>query len=236
MPLFGSSMKDDISNNLTELRGRIAEACEKYDRDAHDITILPITKKCPASIIRTAVASGLHEIGESRVQEAEAKIAELGPIARFHLVGHLQSNKAAKAVALFDVIQSVDSLKLAGEISRRASEINRTIDCLIQVNPSGEESKFGVAPEAALDLIRQVNGLPAITLIGIMAIGPLADDEERIRAAFRTCREIFKQGQDIVGDPFDTLSMGMTDDFPLAIAEGSTLIRVGTALFGARPD
>ncbi len=227
-------MKDDIRENLIELRGRIADACEKYQRDTDDITIVAVTKTWPASMVRMAVAAGLHDIGESRIQEAEAKLAEAGPIARFHLIGHLQSNKVQKALMLFDVIQSVDSLGLAEEISRRAVKLGRAVECLVQVNCSGEESKHGVAPETALDLIEKINKLPSISLIGVMTIGPLTDDEDRVRAAFRTCREIFKRGEDIVGDQFDTLSMGMTDDYPLAIAEGSTMIRVGTALFGTR--
>jgi pyridoxal phosphate enzyme (YggS family) len=228
-------MKETITNNLMELRGRIAEACEEHDRDADDITILAVTKRFPASVTQTVVAAGLLDIGESRIQEAEPKIKALGPIARFHLVGHLQTNKVKKAVALFDVIQSVDSLKLAEEISRRAAEIERTVECLVQVNASGEESKHGVSPDDAIELIRRVDQLPSIELIGLMSIGPLTDDEDLIRAAFQACRRIFKQGQDIVGDSFDTLSMGMTDDFGIAIAEGSTMIRVGTALFGPRP-
>ena len=228
-------MKDDIRENLIELRGRVADACEKYHRDTDDITIVAVTKTWPASMVRMAVAAGLHDIGESRIQEAEPKITEAGPIARFHLIGHLQSNKVQKALTLFDVIQSVDSLGLAEEISRRAVKLDRTVECLVQVNCSGEESKHGVAPEAALDLIGKINQLPSISLIGLMTIGPLTDDEDRVRAAFRACREIFKRGEDVVGDKFDTLSMGMTDDFPLAIAEGSTMIRVGTALFGTRP-
>ena len=228
-------MKDDIRENLIELRGRVADACEKYQRDTDDITIVAVTKTWPASMVRMAVAAGLHDIGESRIQEAEPKLAEAGPIARFHLIGHLQSNKVQKALMLFDVIQSVDSLGLAEEISRRAVKLGRTVECLVQVNCSGEDSKHGVAPDDALDLIEKVNKLPSISLIGAMTIGPLTDDEDRVRAAFRSCREIFKRGEDIVGDQFDTLSMGMTDDFPLAIAEGSTMIRVGTALFGTRP-
>lgn len=227
-------MKETITNNLMELRGRIAEACEEYDRDADDITILAVTKRFPASVTQTVVAAGLLDIGESRLQEAEPKIKELGPIARYHLVGHLQTNKVKKAVALFDVIQSVDSLRLAEEISHRASEIGRTIECLVQVNASGEKSKYGVPPGEALDLIRQTSLLPAIDLIGLMTIGPLTDDEDLIRDAFRTSHRIFRQGREIVGDTFDTLSMGMTDDFRLAIAEGSTMIRVGTGLFGPR--
>lgn len=228
-------MKDDISNRLMELRGRIAEACEEHDRDADDISILAVTKRFPESVIQTVVAAGLLDIGESRVQEGVQKIISLGPIARYHMIGHLQSNKVKKAVAHFDVIQSVDSRELAEEINRRALEIDRTIGCLVQVNASGEVSKSGIAPEQTLDLVKQVKDLPAIELIGLMTIGPLTDDAESIQAAFRSCHELFKQGQDIVGDDFDTLSMGMTDDFALAIAEGATMIRVGTALFGSRP-
>ena len=228
-------MKETITNNLVELRGRIAEACEEYDRDADDITILAVTKRFPTSVVQTVVAAGLLDIGESRVQEAETKITELGPIARYHFIGHLQTNKVKKAVSLFDVIQSVDTLKLVTEISRRAAEIDRTIECLIQVNVSGEESKSGVSPEAALDLILAARKLPYINLSGLMAIGPLTDDEDAIRASFRLAHDIFKQGQDLIGDSFDMLSMGMSDDFAVAIAEGSTMIRIGTALFGTRP-
>jgi pyridoxal phosphate enzyme (YggS family) len=227
-------MKNIISRNLTQLRGRIAEACEQYDRDADDITIVAVTKLHPPPVIRTAVAAGIHEIGESRVQEAEPKIMEVGPIARFHLVGHLQTNKAKKAVWLFDVIQSVDSFKLACEINRQAGSIDRTIECYIEVNCSGEGQKFGVAEDECLDLVRKVNALERIKLTGLMTVGPLIDDQDVIRKAFQLCREQFLRSRDIVGDQFDTLSMGMSDDFPLAIAEGSTMIRIGTALFGPR--
>lgn len=227
-------MKEDLSWNLQQLRGRILEACEKYDRDADEITIVAVTKTHPAAVIRTAVAAGLHNIGESRVQEAEEKITKVGPIARYHMVGHLQSNKARKAVELFDVIQSVDSLKLAMEIDKYAAEFDRTIECLVQVNCSGEEQKYGVAPEETLDLVKAVHAMENIDLTGLMTIGPLTDDEDKMRAAFRLCNELFEKGQDIVGDDFEELSMGMSDDLELAIAEGSTMIRVGTALFGPR--
>jgi uncharacterized pyridoxal phosphate-containing UPF0001 family protein len=206
-------MKDAIAANMMAVRGRVAEACERYDRDTDDITIIAISKTHPPQSIRTAVAAGLTDIGESRVQEAEPKILELGHICRYH---------------------SVDSLKLAEEISQRTGEIGRKIECLIEVNASGEAAKHGVPPNMALDLVRSVNQLPNIELIGLMTIGPLTDDEDDIRAAFRRCRELFKQGRDIVGDGFDELSMGMSDDFPLAIAEGATMIRIGTAIFGVR--
>ena len=229
-------MKDSFSKNSIELRGRILEACELYDRDADDITVVAVTKTHPARIIRTAVAAGYHIIGESRGQEAEAKIVDGGLIARFHVIGHLQTNKARRAVELFNVIQSVDSLKLAEEINRRAAELNRTMECLIEVNCSGESQKFGVPPQDCLELVRRVNDLPNISLTGLMTIGPHVDDPQEIRAAFGRCRELFEQGENIVGDQFDTLSMGMTDDFPLAIAEGSTMIRIGSALFGPREN
>jgi pyridoxal phosphate enzyme (YggS family) len=228
-------MKEDIADNLMELRGRIAEACEKYDRDTHDITIVAVSKRHPTALIRMAVSLGLLDIGESRVQEAEAKITELGPIARFHLVGHLQTNKVKKAVELFDVIQSVDSLKLAQEISRRAEEIDRTIECFVQVNSSGEASKYGAPPREVVDLARRVNQMPGIRLTGLMTVGPLTDDQNRIRDAFRMTRSLFRETRDLIGDDFENLSMGMSDDFPLAIAEGATMIRVGTTIFGPRP-
>lgn len=227
-------MKDSFSKNLMELNGAIAEACEEFDRDADDITVVAVTKTFPSAYINVAVASGIHNIGESRIQDAEPKILEVGQIARFHMIGHLQTNKVKKAVELFDVIQSVDSMKLAEEISKRAGEMERSIDCLIEVNCSGEEQKFGVPVTETVDMIRQVHQLPNINLIGLMTIGPNVDDEEQIRSAFKTCYELYKEGQQIVGDEFDTLSMGMSADFRLAIAEGSTMIRVGTILFGPR--
>ncbi len=229
-------MKDDFSDNVRELRGQILEACEEYDRDADDITIVAVTKRQPLQVMHMALAAGLHNIGESRVQEAEEKIPQLGGGARFHMVGHLQTNKVKKAIELFDVVQSVDSLKLAEEIEKEAARRDRRIECLIEVNCSGEEAKFGIAPEGCLDLVKQVHQLEHVRLAGLMTIAPLTDDEERIRASFAQCRELYRRGEDIVGDEFDTLSMGMSSDFPLAIAEGSTMIRVGTALFGPRPE
>ncbi|MCB2230416.1 YggS family pyridoxal phosphate-dependent enzyme [bacterium] len=227
-------MKQRISDNLVQLRGRIAEACDEYDRDADDITVVAVSKTHPASAIKKVVAAGIHNIGESRIQEAEPKIKEVGHIARFHMVGHLQTNKVKKAVELFDVIQSVDSLKLAEEINRCAGELGRQIECYLEVNCSGEEQKYGFRPEETIDMINSVSTLSNIQLTGLMTIGPLTDDEDDIREAFRRCADLFKQGRDLLGQDFDTLSMGMSDDFALAIAEGSTMIRLGTSIFGPR--
>lgn len=227
-------MKHTISDNLRELRGRIAEACEEFDRDADEITIVAVTKTFPADIIKKSVSAGLYDIGESKIQEAELKINAVGHIARYHLIGHLQSNKIKKAVQLFDVIQSVDSLELAKEISRRAGEAERVMECYIEVNSSGEPQKYGIAPDRTLELVKHVIELPHIKLSGLMTVGPLTDDQDAVRDAFRSVHEIFHQAQEIGGEQFDVLSMGMTDDFLLAIAEGSTMIRVGTGIFGPR--
>ena len=227
-------MKEGVAQNLTELHGQIAEVCQKYNRDMDDIIIVGVTKSHPASVIRTAVACGIHNIGESRLQEAEPKIRELGRIARFHMVGHLQTNKVKAAVRLFDVIQSVDSLRLAVEINQRAAEIDRVIECYIEVNTSGERQKYGVTPDDTQDLLRRIQELPNIRLTGLMTIGPLTPDEDEIRAAFALARRLFDEGRTAIGGHFDTLSMGMSDDFRLAIAAGSTMIRIGTGIFGPR--
>ena len=227
-------MKHTISDNLRELRGRIAEACEEFDRDADEITIVAVTKTFPADIIKKSVSAGLYDIGESKIQEAELKINAVGHIARYHLIGHLQSNKIKKAVQLFDVIQSVDSLELAKEISRRAGEAERVMECYIEVNSSGEPQKYGIAPDRTLELVKHVIELPHIKLSGLMTVGPLSDDQDAVRDAFRSVHETFHLAQEIGGEQFDVLSMGMSDDFQLAIAEGSTMIRVGTGIFGPR--
>lgn len=227
-------MKDQFANNLTELHGQIADACEEFERDIDEITIVGITKTNPASLIKIAVAAGIHNIGESRIQEAQEKIKEVGPIARFHLVGHLQTNKARKAVELFDVIQSVDSIKLANEINLRAYEAGRNIECYLQINISGEDQKFGIEPQNTPKLIDQVLKLENINLTGLMAIGPNTNDKSQVRAAFSGMRALYEQSRGVVGSSFDTLSMGMSSDFRLAIAEGSNMLRIGSVLFGQR--
>ncbi len=213
---------------------RIADTCEKYGRKPEEITIVAVTKEFPLMTIRRAVEIGLKHIGENRIQEAESKIAELGPIAAFHMLGHLQSNKSRKAVQLFDVIQSVDSLNLAEDIDRHARIAGRKIECFIQVNCSGESQKFGVSPDQCLDLVEKTSKLSQIKLGGLMTIGSLSDNEKAIRASFAQCRELFGVGRKIAGPEFKHLSMGMSDDYHLAIAEGATMIRLGAAIFGPR--
>jgi pyridoxal phosphate enzyme (YggS family) len=227
-------MKTAIAHNLRQVTQRIAEACAETGRKPDDITILAVTKGHSAGTVQAAVRAGLTNIGENRVQEADEKISELGKIARWHMIGHLQTNKVKKAVELFDVIQSIDSLRVAEEINKRAGEAGKLIECYIEINSSGEEQKTGVDPSETLQLITQVRSLSNIKLSGLMTVGPLTESEESIRKSFVLCRGLFKKGRDTVGEQFANLSMGMSSDFELAIAEGSTMIRVGTAIFGAR--
>ena len=227
-------MFDHIRENLERINHNIAEAARRSGRKPDDITLVGVSKTFPAEAIKAAVGFGLTDIGESRLQEAEPKIGKLGKIARWHMIGHLQTNKVKKVVAIFNFIQSVDSLKLAEEINRRAAEINKKIDCLIEVNSSAEDSKSGIAPELALELIDNAAGLENVNLRGIMTIGPLTDDRQLIRRAFRKTRELFEIAGKSAGAGFDTLSMGMSDDYEIAIEEGSDMVRIGTALFGKR--
>lgn len=229
-------MKETISNNLVELHGQIAEVCEEFDRDTDDISIVAVSKTFPAQLIKIVIAAGIHNIGESRLQHAEPKIQELGPIARYHMVGQLQTNKVKKAVTIFDVIQSVDSLKLAEEINRRAGEIERTIECLIQVNITGNPDQAGASPGETERLADQISRMDNIVLAGLMTIGPNVgkEAEAEIRRAFANCRQLFDSIRANAKDDFDTVSMGMSHDFRLALAEGATMIRIGTGIFGPR--
>lgn len=227
-------MPSGIADNLAELRARVASACQKSCRSVAEVTIIGVTKTHPAGLVREAVSAGITEIGENRIQEAEPKIRELSGIARWHMIGHLQTNKVKKAVELFDVIQSVDSMRLAEEINKRAGEIGKKFECFVEVNSSGESAKSGILPVEAIYLIRQIHALSNIKLTGLMTVGPLTHDQSEIRRAFALCRNLFNEGRAIVGEQFCHLSMGMSDDFELAIAEGSTMIRIGSLLFGRR--
>ncbi len=210
------------------MRARIDAACDRAGRLRADVTLIAVSKTHPESIIAAAYAAGLRDFGENRVQEALPKIESLrgaGVTPRWHLIGHLQTNKIRAAIEGFDILHSIDSERLARAISERAV---RPVSVLIEVNVGGEASKFGVAPEDAPKLAEGIGGLPNIDLRGLMTVAPQTDDPEGVRPVFRKLREM----RDAIGLP--ELSMGMTDDFEVAVEEGSTLVRVGRALFGAR--
>lgn len=221
-----------IAENLREVEERIARAAERSGRRAGEIRLVAVSKTQPLEAIREALAAGAREIGENYVQEAEGKLPALAgePVVR-HFIGHLQKNKAGKAAALFDLVQTVDSAELAQALGRRALGVGKVLDILIEVNISGEASKFGVAPERAVDLAAEVAVVPGIRLQGLMGIGPLAPGEDAARNSFRRLASLFER---LPPEHRQVLSMGMTGDFETAIAEGSTMLRIGTGIFGAR--
>jgi hypothetical protein len=222
-----------IAENLREVQDRIARAAEKSGRRAEEIRLVAVSKTQPVAAVREALAAGVREIGENYVQEAEGKLPQLArePGVR-HFIGHLQKNKAGKAVALFDLVQTVDSVELGQALGRRALGVGKVLDVLIEVNISGEASKFGVAPERVADLAAEIAAVSGIRLQGLMGIGPLAPgDEAAARNSFRLLASLYER---LPPEHRQVLSMGMTGDFETAIAEGSTMLRIGTGIFGAR--
>jgi len=227
-----------IEQKIAEIRGRIACAAERSGRSPAGITLVAVTKTFPVENVREALTAGIKDIGESRIQEAQPKFEQLGGAlerVRKHLIGHLQTNKAKKAVELFDMIQSVDSLRLAQEINKHAAASAKVRDCLLEVKVSGEETKFGLSPEEIRGVAAQVGELSSIRVCGLMAMAPYFDDPEQARPYFRHAKEIFnKLSSSFDPSQFTVLSMGMSNDFEVAIEEGSTLVRIGTAIFGER--
>ena len=226
---------DPLSNRLDEVRERIARALERSGRPAGSVRLLAITKGVDAERVREAFRRGARELGESRVQEAEPKIAEVGPGPRWHLVGHLQTNKAKRAVLLFDEVHSIDSDRLADEVGRRAADAGRVLDAWVEVNTSGDPGKTGVAPGEAHALVERVAGIAALRRAGLMTIGPLEGGEAGARASFRALRAL-RDGLITRGllPAGAGLSMGMSDDYEVAIEEGATVVRIGSAIFGPR--
>jgi pyridoxal phosphate enzyme (YggS family) len=200
------------------------------------VVLVGVVKTVPADAIREAVAAGLADLGESRVQEADQHVGAVGrTAARWHMVGHLQRNKAARALELFDRVHGVDSAELAEALSRRAVAASRTLPVLVEVNVSGEATKFGVAPEAVIRLIERVAGLPGLSLDGLMTVGPPVGGPEEARPGFARLRALRDRGERSLGLRLPELSMGMSGDFEVAVEEGATMVRVGSALFGERP-
>jgi len=216
----------DLKRNLEQVRARIRSAAARAGRDPREITLIAVSKVFPAAAIREAYALGLRDFGENYVQEFESKAPALGNLeeARFHLIGRLQSNKARRAAELFHAIQTVDTEKLA----RRLNDAGKPLDVMIEVKLSEEESKSGMDPGALASLIERVRGFPNLRLLGLMTMPPWFDDPEAARPYFRRLRELAGCGG------LQSLSMGMSHDLEVAIEEGATHVRVGTALFGPR--
>ena len=224
----------DLAANLTHVRARIAAACERAGREPGSVQLLAVTKTHPPETVSEAAKLGLTLFGENKVQEAKAKIPLCPSRLRWHMIGHLQSNKCRDAVELFDMIQGVDSLHLAEELNKRAEQAAKTMPILLEVNIVGEASKFGYKPQQVLADLKRLNALPRLELQGLMTIPPWSPLPERVRPAFRKLRELKGECEQILGAPLSHLSMGMTGDFEVAIEEGATIVRIGTAIFGER--
>ncbi|MBS1787552.1 MAG: YggS family pyridoxal phosphate-dependent enzyme [Acidobacteria bacterium] len=222
-----------LQERLEAINKKIAAACQRAGRDFFDVTLVAVSKTVEPARIRLAIEAGVRMLGENRVQEAAAKMPELATIVaehhvQWHLIGHLQSNKARRAVELFSTIQTVDSFKLAERLNNIAGGLGKRLPVFIEVNLGGEESKEGATPDEVLPLSEQVVKLANLELKGLMAVPPFVDDPEEVRPFFRRLRILRDQAQ------LKELSMGMSHDFEVAIEEGATIVRIGTALFGER--
>jgi pyridoxal phosphate enzyme (YggS family) len=224
----------NLAENLEKIQQRIRAACERAGRDPGSITLLAVSKTHPPETIQAAADCGQVCFGENKVQEAKAKIPLCPGRLRWHFIGHLQSNKCRDAVELFEMIQSVDSLALGREINKRAEAASRTMAVLLEVNVAGEASKFGYAPDQLLAELKELNALPRLEIQGLMTVPPWTAEPEKARPHFRRLRELKEQAEMALGAPLPHLSMGMSDDFEMAIEEGATIVRIGTALFGPR--
>ncbi len=224
----------ELADNLNQVRTRMASACSRAGRDPGLVALLAVTKTQPPERVGEAAQLGLTLFGENKVQEAKAKIPLCPARARWHMIGHLQSNKCREAVELFEMIQSVDSLHLAEEINKRADQAAKSLAILLEVNIVGEASKFGYKPEQLLVDLLQLNALPRLQIHGLMTIPPWTPAAEKVRPVFRRLRELKEQCEQLLGAPLPQLSMGMSGDFEVAIEEGATMVRIGTALFGER--
>ena len=224
-----------ILDNLERVREQIAQTAAKAGRDVKDVELVAIAKTHPAEKVREAVEAGQTLFGENRVQEARAKIPELSSNIRWHFVGHLQKNKVRQALPLFEMIHSVDSLALAQDINRIAEEEGLYPRVLLEVNVAGEGSKFGFAPDDLGEQMEILLALPRLSIEGLMCIPPLALESEDSRKFFVQVRELRDSLEKEFNMKLPQLSMGMTQDFPIGIQEGATLVRVGTAIFGERP-
>lgn len=223
-----------IQDNIQRITAEISQICNRSKRDSREIIIVAVGKGRDVSQIREVVQAGISEIGENRVQEAATKNSQLFPAIKWHMVGHLQTNKVKDAVRIFSLIQSVDSLRLAAEINKQAAAINKIQEILLEIKTSPESTKYGFAPRDAIEAVKQISGLKNINIKGLMTIAPVTDTPENTRPYFKMLRKISEEinAQRITQSPLRILSMGMTADYKIAIEEGSNMVRLGRAIFG----
>jgi len=228
-----------IKENILKIRERILSICSKSGREPSQVTIVAVSKTRTIEQIEEAAASGINEIGENKVQEALLKYKKFADISgawriKWHMVGHLQTNKAREAVEVFTLIHSVDSLHLALAIDKEAARIKKVQDILVEVNTSGEAAKFGIKPDEAVEVVKEIAKLKNIRIEGLMTIAPVVNNPEEARPYFRRLKDLRDKinQSGVAGYELRVLSMGMTDDFEAAIEEGSNMVRIGRAIFG----
>ncbi|MDE2149271.1 MAG: YggS family pyridoxal phosphate-dependent enzyme [Gammaproteobacteria bacterium] len=223
---------------LGGVHGRIAQACRRAGRDTGSVRLLPVTKTMPAPVLRLAHAAGCEWFGENKVQEAEVKALALADLpVRWSIIGHLQTNKTARAARFADEFQALDNLRVAAALDRHLQALGRGLDVLVQVNTSGETSKFGLPPDAVRTFLRELPAFTSLRVRGLMTLAAFSAEAAQVRACFRRLRQLRDRlhEQTPAGMALDELSMGMSGDFELAIEEGATIVRVGQAIFGPRP-
>ena len=228
---------ENIKQNISSIKSNIEQVAKKFSRNAEKIKIIAVSKTQSIEAISAAFFAGATIFGENYVQELlekQSKLTEQGIFPEWHFIGHLQTNKVKYIAPFVSLIHSVDSEKLASEISRQAEKNNRIIEILLQINTSGEISKFGCEPDEAIDLAERVSSLPNVKLKGLLTIGSFSDDEAIIRKEFRLLRRKLEEINDKLGLNLNELSMGMSHDYEIAIEEGATMVRIGTAIFGER--
>ena len=223
-----------IKKNLEIINEKIKNAALKVNRNPEEIKLVAVTKTATIEQIKKAISTGIKIIGENKVQEAKEKYQILSTDIEWHLVGHLQTNKVKYAIEIFDLIHSVDSIKLAKEIDKRSLQFGMITNVLVEVNVSGEETKYGIKPEEVKLFLKEISEFSRIKVRGLMTIAPMAEDTEEVRPYFRKLRELFKEIKikSIKNIKMDYLSMGMTEDFEVAIEEGANMVRIGRGIFG----
>lgn len=225
-----------IKENLDEVKDKIAAAAIKSGRQPEEITLIAVTKTLSIDVINAAMALGITDVGENKVQEVMDKYELVNNEPNWHLIGHLQTNKVKFIIDKVSLIHSVDSLRLAEEISKRCEKAEKIMEILIQINVAEEETKFGIQRDEIFELVEAVSQLPNLKIKGLMTIAPYTDNEEELRKYFREMKDIFETLKKTMYNRTDMtyLSMGMTNDYELAIEEGSNMVRIGTGIFGAR--
>lgn len=225
---------ETIKNNLETINKKIKKAALKVNRNFREIKLVAVTKTATIEQIKEAISTGVKIIGENKVQEAKEKYQILTADIEWHLVGHLQTNKVKYAIEIFDFIHSVDSIRLAKEIDKRSLQFGKITNVLVEVNISGEETKYGIKPEQVEPFLKEISEFSRIRVRGLMTIAPIVEDKEEVRPYFRKLRELSKEikSKNIKNVKMDHLSMGMTDDFEVAIEEGANMVRIGRGIFG----